>query len=94
MTPSGIKNVYDYGKRIRKVYEGFLDKPYHPSTVYARSTDKDRNLGSAYAFLAGLFRPNRLQTWDQRSELKNWYPIPVITIWILILYKFIKIVIL
>jgi lysosomal acid phosphatase len=79
LTPTGIKQLYDFGKYFRNYYDSFLNKTYHNSKVYTMSTDYDRALTSAYAFLAGLYEPSSDQQWSTNSRISAWLPIPVHT---------------
>jgi prostatic aicd phosphatase len=80
LTPIGLKQMYDYGTFIRQRYNKLLDKTYDKSKVYARAADYDSVLQSCSSFLAGLFKPNQHQRWNNpESNLTNWLPIPVHT---------------
>ena len=43
---------------IKHRYSSFLSRSYNRNKVYVRSTDIDRTLISAEAFLSGLYGPN------------------------------------
>lgn len=65
---------YCIGKMLRERYNEFLGKIYHPSDVYAVSTDLDRTKMSLQLVLAGLYHPAPMQSWN--AELP-WMPIPI-----------------
>lgn len=79
LTPPGMRQLQNYGQFIRSKYGSFLNATYDKSRVYARSTDYDRTLQSAYSFLTGLFRPNSDQQWTNVNTQSDYLPIPVHT---------------
>jgi len=77
LTKTGMNQAYNLGRYLRQRYSEFLNTTYDPLQVYARSTDFDRTLMSAYCTLAGLFPPVGDQIWN--TDLL-WQPIPVHTV--------------
>jgi hypothetical protein len=64
-----------YGQYLRNIYADFLNPIYNKSEITVKSTDYDRTLQAAYAFLSGLYPPgNSTQRFDQNLD---WQPIPV-----------------
>lgn len=62
LTDKGIQQEYALGQQIKKQYVDrykLLDKKYDVRTTYARSTDLDRTLMSANAFLIGMYTNNK-----------------------------------
>jgi len=60
LTPLGMHQEYLLGKSYRARYVeklGFLPPTYKDNTIYARSTDYNRTIMSAQAFLCGLYPP-------------------------------------
>ena len=58
---------------LRQRYNDFLGSTYHPTDIYAVSTDTDRTKTSLTLMLAGLYPPDTTQTWN--PDLR-WLPIP------------------
>ena len=79
VTGNGLKQCYDLGIYIKNYYKNFLAPAYEKSRLFARSTDLDRTMVSALAFLSGLYQPNDELQWNP-SVLPNWLPIPVHTV--------------
>jgi hypothetical protein len=77
--PAGLKQCYDLGIYVKNYYQNFLYQKYDKSKLYARSTDLDRTLQSALAFLSGLYQPDQDFQWNP-NVLPNWLPIPVHTL--------------
>ena len=77
--PTGLKQCYDLGVYVKSYYANFLSSTYDKSKLYAQSTDIDRTLQSAMAFLSGLYQPNADFQWNP-YVLSNWLPIPVHTL--------------
>ena len=70
LTPKGMQKMFEFGEFIKQNYSTFLTPNYDHRKVYARSASTDRNLQSAYAFLAGLYPPfNETQRWNDKL---NW----------------------
>lgn len=85
LTPLGMQQVYQLGLSKRKIYiEDYhlLPATYQASTMYVRSTDYDRTLMSAEAFLLGLYPQGSGPTLNNgRPALPNRFqPIPVHTV--------------
>ena len=74
-----MKQLQEYGEFTIKKYTDFLNPVFSPARVYARSTDYDRTLQSASAFLAGAFKPADFQKWTSVNGQTNWLPIPIHT---------------
>ncbi len=58
LTAQGTRQMYNLGQRLRKHYIDdlqFLEPTYKREDVYARSTEFDRTLMSAYSLLYGMF---------------------------------------
>lgn len=79
LLPAGMKQLHDYGSFTMKRYSNFLNPIFSPTRVYVRSTDYDRTLQSALAFLSGAYQPADFQKWSTVDGLTNWLPIPVHT---------------
>ncbi|XP_006610813.1 venom acid phosphatase Acph-1-like [Apis dorsata] len=73
LTNEGKMTEFRIGSMLRERYNTFLGNHYYPSDVYAYSTDHDRTKTSLQLVLAGLFRPNPFQMWNQNLP---WLPIP------------------
>ncbi|XP_012244773.1 venom acid phosphatase Acph-1 isoform X2 [Bombus impatiens] len=74
LTNKGKMREYRIGTMLKERYGKFLGDIYHPSDVYAYSTDHDRTKMSLQLVLAGLYHPTPLQTWNQNL---SWMPIPI-----------------
>ncbi|CAK9816396.1 Venom acid phosphatase Acph-1 [Anthophora quadrimaculata] len=74
LTNVGKMREYQIGKMLRHRYDKFLGDIYHPSDVYAFSTDHDRTKMSLQLVLAGLYHPAPSQTWNKNL---SWIPIPI-----------------
>ncbi|XP_033201853.1 venom acid phosphatase Acph-1 isoform X2 [Bombus vancouverensis nearcticus] len=74
LTNEGKMREYRIGTMLKERYGKFLGDIYHPSDVYAYSTDHDRTKMSLQLVLAGLYHPTPLQTWNQNL---SWMPIPI-----------------
>ncbi|XP_015436984.1 PREDICTED: venom acid phosphatase Acph-1-like [Dufourea novaeangliae] len=74
MTNLGKMREYRIGEMLRERYDKFLGSIYHPSDVYARSTDLDRTKMSLQLVLAALYPPNSPQIWNVNMP---WMPIPM-----------------
>ena len=77
--PVGMKQLQDYGAFIMNRYSSFINSTYDHNRVYARSTNYDRTLQSAGAFLAGAFKPASWQSWTSTDGQSAWLPIPIHT---------------
>ncbi|XP_076394710.1 venom acid phosphatase Acph-1 isoform X3 [Megachile rotundata] len=73
LTNEGRMTEYRIGQMLRERYNQFLGDIYHPSDVYAFSTDHDRTKMSLQLVLAGLYHPAPSQTWNENL---SWIPIP------------------
>lgn len=62
---------------MAKRYSKLIHSTYSKDDIFIRSTDVDRSLMSALSNLAGLFPPNKNDTWN---EMLHWQPIPVHTV--------------
>lgn len=65
------------GKWLAKRYSNLIHSTYSKDDIFIRSTDVDRSLMSALSNLAGLYPPNKNDTWNKNI---NWQPIPVHTV--------------
>ncbi|XP_076378383.1 venom acid phosphatase Acph-1 [Megalopta genalis] len=74
LTNMGKVTEYDLGKLLRKRYDKFLGDVYHPTDLYAQSTDVDRTKMSLQLVLAALYPPSAEQAWNKRMP---WMPIPI-----------------
>lgn len=72
----GKERHYEFGQWIRNRYTNFLPEEYSPNDIYIRSTNVDRAIMSGAANLAGLYRPNKKQQWNDNVG-KLWQPIPI-----------------
>ena len=69
-----MNQLYKLGKKLRDEYmfqREFLSPQYTREEFYARSTDKDRTLQSAQAFLMGFYPPGSGPSAAFHSE--RWY---------------------
>ncbi|XP_017792605.1 PREDICTED: venom acid phosphatase Acph-1-like isoform X2 [Habropoda laboriosa] len=73
LTNVGKMREYQIGKMLRNRYDKFLGDLYHPSDVYAFSSDHDRTKMSLQLVLAGLYHPASVQMWNENL---SWMPIP------------------
>ncbi|KAI6238000.1 hypothetical protein M3Y99_00726600 [Aphelenchoides fujianensis] len=70
-----MRQVEKLGEFFRDRYaDSFVDEHFNISQVYIRSSDSDRALVSAQAFMHGFFPPNKKERFDE--ELK-WQPLPI-----------------
>uniref|UniRef100_A0A1B6LPF6 acid phosphatase n=1 Tax=Graphocephala atropunctata TaxID=36148 RepID=A0A1B6LPF6_9HEMI len=74
LTQSGYDQMYKLGKKVRALYDGFLDQTFRPEDFKALSSTSGRTLQSAELFLAGLFPPRGFQIWNKDLL---WQPVPV-----------------
>uniref|UniRef100_A0A1B6LRQ4 2-phosphoxylose phosphatase 1 n=1 Tax=Graphocephala atropunctata TaxID=36148 RepID=A0A1B6LRQ4_9HEMI len=74
LTKNGRKQLYKLGKKVRSLYDGFLDEIYNQEDFRANSTLFVRSMISGAQFLAGLFPPRGFQVW---SEDLAWQPVPM-----------------
>ena len=56
---------------IKNRYYSFLSKEYNRNELYARSTDFDRTLISAQAFLSGLYGSSYVINFKLKKNLKT-----------------------
>jgi len=85
LTPLGMQQEYQLGARLRKKYieeTHLLPAQYNAAMMYVRSTDVDRTLMSAEAFLLGLYPlstgPHLNAT--QFALPQGYQPIPIHTV--------------
>lgn len=65
------------GQYIRERYSTFLNESYSDEDVYVQSSDLDRTIMSAEAFLAALYKPTKpSDIWNPNLP---WQPVPVHT---------------
>lgn len=74
LTQTGMNQHYQFGKYLRKFYDGFLNKYYLREDLNVISTPVDRTIMSANSLLSGLYEPKDYQLWNNKV---NWQPIPV-----------------
>ncbi|KAG8288098.1 hypothetical protein J6590_023464 [Homalodisca vitripennis] len=74
LTARGHVQMYKLGLKFRSLYNGFLDRIYHPKDFQANSTLFARTMISAGQFLAGLFPSHGYQLWNKYLP---WQPVPV-----------------
>ncbi|VDM63163.1 unnamed protein product [Angiostrongylus costaricensis] len=70
----GMKQMNELGIYFRMRYGFFISSHFVPSEVYIRSSDSDRALTSAQAFLAGFYPASGSFQWQRGN---HWQPIPV-----------------
>ncbi|EAR84653.1 histidine acid phosphatase family protein (macronuclear) [Tetrahymena thermophila SB210] len=58
LTPTGERQHYNLGSKMREEYKGFLPSKFNHSEIYVRSTDMNRTLMSAASHLQGMFPEN------------------------------------
>lgn len=76
LTPTGQQQLWLLGQKLQQRYSGVwdLDHPAFPQKCHIYSSNSDRTLGSAQAFLNGMF-PSLMQTFmvaDTVREPKEW----------------------
>ncbi|XP_046670629.1 prostatic acid phosphatase-like isoform X2 [Homalodisca vitripennis] len=74
LTNRGRARLYKLGKKVRSLYNGFLDELYQQEDIRANSTLYVRSMISAEHFLAGLYPPKGYQVW---SDELQWQAIPL-----------------
>ncbi|XP_050429393.1 testicular acid phosphatase homolog [Adelges cooleyi] len=76
LTDQGIWNAYRAGQALRERYISFLNpsQRYIPSEIDVSTTTVDRCYQTAGYLLAGMYPPNKQQTWN--ADLK-WQPVPI-----------------
>ncbi|XP_047362325.1 lysosomal acid phosphatase-like [Vespa velutina] len=77
LTTKGMRQLYNIGKRIRKMYSTTVGLNYNSTISFIRSSDSDRCIMSAQALLAGLYPPTPDQIFAPNLK---WHPIPVHTV--------------
>lgn len=73
----GKQQLFELGLYMRERYSAFLNDTYSENDIYVLSSDIDRAIMSAEAFLAGIYTP-KTQTDIWNTHLP-WQPIPVHT---------------
>ncbi|XP_017776619.1 PREDICTED: lysosomal acid phosphatase-like isoform X2 [Nicrophorus vespilloides] len=76
LTNEGIRDLYEFGGYLRGKYGSFLGDKFNSSEFYSQATGVDRALASIMAVNAGLWKPNKAQTWMPNLR---WKPIPVLS---------------
>ncbi|KAH0568276.1 venom acid phosphatase Acph-1-like [Cotesia glomerata] len=76
LTNQGKLREYKIGKLLREKYGNFLGPYYHPSLIFARSTDVPRTQMSLELVLAGLFPPTGQQIWNPDLP---WIPVTTVS---------------
>ncbi|CAL8069955.1 unnamed protein product [Calicophoron daubneyi] len=79
LTDKGVDQEFALGRWLRTQYPLFVPESYHASDIYARSTDSDRTISSAQAFLTGLYSCSKLNSCPLERYGISWKPIPVHT---------------
>ncbi|VDM59426.1 unnamed protein product [Angiostrongylus costaricensis] len=74
LTNIGMEQMNELGIYFRTRYDFFISSHYVPSEVYIRSSDSDRALSSAQAFLAGFYPASGSFQWQSGN---HWQPIAV-----------------
>ncbi|EYB99359.1 hypothetical protein Y032_0123g1160 [Ancylostoma ceylanicum] len=74
LTNLGMTQLNELGRYFRATYNTFVASHYIPSQVYIRSSDSDRALTSAQAFLSGFYPAEGSFQWQPGS---TWQPIPI-----------------
>ncbi|KAI6221768.1 Testicular acid phosphatase-like protein [Aphelenchoides besseyi] len=75
LTNIGMAQLVDLGDFFQDRYaDDFVSKEFNVHEVYVQSSDSDRALVSAAAFLSGFFPPTKKEKFD--SNLK-WQPLPI-----------------
>ena len=77
LTAEGMRQVYELGAQLRTFYiqqQSLLPERYFPASIYVQSTDTDRTLMSAQAFLMGLYP---LGTGPLGGLPEAYQPIPI-----------------
>lgn len=73
----GKQQQFELGQYIRDRYSTFLNNSYSERDIYVQSSDIDRTIMSAEAFLASLYKPKKpTDIWNTHLP---WQPIPVHT---------------
>ncbi|HLB33652.1 MAG TPA: histidine-type phosphatase [Chthoniobacterales bacterium] len=86
LTALGMRQEYRLGERLRSLYVDryhLLADQYEPSSIFARSSDFDRTLMSADAFLMGLEPPGvgpRMTNSDEPALPYAYQPLPIHTV--------------
>ncbi|RCN47924.1 histidine acid phosphatase [Ancylostoma caninum] len=74
LTNLGMNQLNELGRYFRATYSDFIASHYIPSQVYIRSSDSDRALTSAQAFLSGFYPAEGSFQWQPGN---TWQPIPI-----------------
>uniref|UniRef100_A0A158PC23 Lysosomal acid phosphatase n=1 Tax=Angiostrongylus cantonensis TaxID=6313 RepID=A0A158PC23_ANGCA len=74
LTNIGIEQMNELGMYFRTRYDFFISSHYVPSEVYIRSSDSNRALTSAQAFLAGFYPASGSFQWQSGN---HWQPTAV-----------------
>ncbi|KAL6737298.1 hypothetical protein Aduo_010953 [Ancylostoma duodenale] len=74
LTNLGMTQLNELGRYFRTTYNNFIASHYIPSQVYIRSSDSDRALASAQAFLSGFYPAEGSFQWQPGN---TWQPIPI-----------------
>lgn len=75
LTRTGKINMYQKGRVLRKLYEGFISNSYKENELYCTSTNVDRTLMTAQLVTAAMFRPK--DSSHQFEDDLPWLPTPV-----------------
>ncbi|KAE9419129.1 hypothetical protein Angca_004230, partial [Angiostrongylus cantonensis] len=74
LTNIGIRQMNELGGYFRGRYNSFVSSHFVPKQVYIRSSDSDRALTSAQAFLSGFYPAEGCFKWERGN---HWQPIPI-----------------
>ncbi|KAJ6639919.1 Prostatic acid phosphatase [Pseudolycoriella hygida] len=77
LTNVGKRQIFELGLFMRERYATFISETYSENDIYVQSSDIDRAIMSAEAFLAGMFLSNA--SVDIWKTYLPWTPIPVHT---------------
>lgn len=72
----GKERHYEFGQWLKNRYKHFLPVEYSNKDIYIRSTSVDRALMSAAVNLAGLYKPDKNEKWNDNVG-NFWQPIPI-----------------
>ncbi|KAI5710521.1 hypothetical protein M8J75_009296 [Diaphorina citri] len=75
LTKKGKANMYQKGKVLRKMYDGFIGRNFRSDELYCTSTSSDRTLMTAQVVLAGMYPP--VDSYHHLDPHLAWQPIPV-----------------
>ncbi|CAJ0603750.1 unnamed protein product [Cylicocyclus nassatus] len=74
LTNIGIAQLNELGRYFRSKYGSFISPHYVASQVYIQSSDSDRALTSAQAFISGFYPAQDSFQWQNGNP---WQPVPI-----------------